>query len=115
MKDINQKLTQAIHELIPEAGLIAEPLKYDPLGPSGLPKASSFILGEDATYGEPTLRHVLWALDVSENKWQVSSEVYAELEIYNDENASETYDLTESLYEQTEETKQWLLDLLTQT
>jgi hypothetical protein len=121
MENLNQKLTQAIHELIPEAGLME--LKTLPCPRcDAVPPCVSCATHplQELTITEPTLRHVLWALEVAvfENHFAISTDgAFMQwnpeffCRDYNESNI--TYDLTKTLYEQTEETKQWLLDLLT--
>jgi DNA-directed RNA polymerase subunit M/transcription elongation factor TFIIS len=117
MENLNQKLTQAIHELIPEAVLDKSWSRH----------TCGLLMGCEGCnmeriekWDEPLLRHVLWALEVVgfENHFAISTdgafmqwnpEFFSR--DYNESNI--TYDLTKTLYEQTEETKQWLLDLLT--
>lgn len=102
MTNLNQKLTEAIDALIPKANLVGKP-GQTMLKPGGWIK-------------EPELRHVLWALGVKKQEPEI--EAYEDgtgvLRIYPLKGSSSDwdYDLTKSLYSQTDEVKEWLLNLL---
>jgi hypothetical protein len=115
--NLNQKLTEAIDKLIPEAKLkhphcldggfeVYHDINCNPIPGS-----------KDCTTGEPELRHVMWALKAAKHFYiyvNTEGEFVDESPLNGYPETLGFYDLTKSLYKQTEELRQWLLNLLTE-
>jgi len=149
MNNLNQQLTKAISDLIPEAGLMelkfgcrvkhktwgvmnvvadgnkvsVDCVYYDNLIPSlRCPNYCGFRLEKIEILGiEPELRHIIHASIVLAKELLIEPTcsghglIIARLDRKPmDDDYSITYDLTKSLFGQTLEVRQWLLNLLTQ-